>query len=83
MVKDHYADLWRYASGNWTWISGPNITNTNGTYGTKGITSATNMIGSRNDASGWIDASNAIWIFGGQGRGSSSSVGNKNLLLIL
>jgi len=60
-------DLWKYnpSTAQWTWISGDNIKNVAGVYGTKGTAAATNKPGNRDSQSGWIDGSGNFWIFGG------------------
>ncbi|OQP57640.1 hypothetical protein A3860_08390 [Niastella vici] len=60
-------DLWKYdpSAGQWTWVSGDNTRNSNGTYGTKGTAAATNKPGGRFNAASWIDASGNLWSFAG------------------
>ena len=62
-------DLWKYNPGTnqWTWISGDMVINASASYGIKGTPSSSNNIGAKNNASGWIDASANIWLFGGDG----------------
>lgn len=48
-------------------MSGSNLTNQNGVYGTKGIASTSNILGARFLTSSWIDSQNNIWVFGGFG----------------
>ncbi len=62
-------DLWKYdiATNNWTWVSGPNTVNGVGTYGTKGVGSASNTPGARQTAAAWVDDAGNFWLFGGQG----------------
>ncbi|WP_413943141.1 kelch repeat-containing protein [Bdellovibrio sp. HCB-162] len=62
-------DLWKYntATGDWTWVSGSNLANASGTYGTKGTPSASNVPGARNSAVSWSDSSGNLWMFGGNG----------------
>ena len=60
-------DLWKFDGYNWTWISGANITDQNGVYRTKGISSSDNVPGSRNGASSWVGSDNTLWLFGGLG----------------
>lgn len=62
-------DLWNYdpASDMWTWVSGDTKTAVNGIYGTKGVPDAANKPGGRMWSSGWIDATDRIWIFAGSG----------------
>ncbi len=58
-------DLWKFDGNNWTWVSGSDITDQTGTYGTKGTPASTNMPGARRDAISWIDGSGNFWLFGG------------------
>ena len=61
-------DLWRYshATGNWTWVSGFNIPNQAGTYGTQGVSAPTNMPGTRRGSFAFRqDGVNELWFFGG------------------
>ena len=57
----------------WTWMSGDNNTNQYGVYGVKGVASAANKPGARQDAVSWTDASGNLWLFGGRGLGRSSN----------
>lgn len=60
-------DLWEFDPANkqWTWVSGSNVLNEVGVYGTKGTASAANVPGSRFGAVSWIDGSGNLWLFGG------------------
>lgn len=62
-------DLWQYdtATNMWRWVSGANITNQNGTYGTLAVPNPGNMPGARTGAAAWTDASGNFWLFGGEG----------------
>jgi N-acetylneuraminic acid mutarotase len=62
-------DLWEYnpSTAEWTWVSGTDASNQPGTYGTLGAAAAGNFPGGRYMATGWIDAQNNLWVFGGQG----------------
>ncbi len=62
-------DLWEYspASNEWTWMSGSNIGNGPGVYGTQGVGAATNVPPPRDSAASWIDAGGNLWLFGGEG----------------
>jgi len=73
-------DLWRFGSGQWTWMGGPKttVTGTPGTYGTKGAAAAGNIPGGRSDAMGWIDPSGNFWLFGGMGEDSVGTPGYLN-----
>jgi N-acetylneuraminic acid mutarotase len=68
-------DLWRWDGTNWTWMSGSNIANQYGVYGTKGVPAAANVPGARWVAVSWIDATGDLWLFGGFGRDTSGSEG--------
>jgi hypothetical protein len=60
-------DLWRFspANGQWTWVSGTNLANQEGVYGTQGTAAAGNIPSGRSDADCWIDGSGHFWFFGG------------------
>lgn len=66
-----FNDLWKFdtTAKMWTWVSGSNTPNANGTYGTKGVASTSNVPGSRAFASGWIDSKGDLWLYGGSGSG--------------
>ena len=63
------------SSNSWAWVSGSNIINSAGNYGTKGINSSTNLPRSRYFSSVVFDTvGGALFVFGGyQGTGSSIS----------
>ena len=63
-------------NSSWTWISGNNSIDQNGTYGTQGIPEISNIPGSRYGSISWIDSNNNFWLFGGNGY-SSNNEGNK------
>jgi PKD repeat protein len=61
-------DLWRYnpLTNNWTWISGTNILNSPGSYGTKCIADSSNVPPSRfENRACWYDKNGNFWFFGG------------------
>ena len=72
-------DLWRYSptSGLWAWVSGSNVTGTQGVYGTEGTPAVTNMPGGRAGAVGEVDFEGNFWLFGGNGLAATAS-GNLN-----
>ena len=76
-VTGYLNDLWRYSpsTGLWTWVSGGNLANASGVYGTLGTAAAGNVPGARQAASSWIDSSGNLWLFGGVGYDSSGAVG--------
>jgi len=61
-------DLWRFdpASAHWIWMSGSNISQVAGVYGTLGVPSASNVPPVRDYAMGWKDGSGRFWVMGGQ-----------------
>jgi N-acetylneuraminic acid mutarotase len=62
-------DLWKFnpSTGQWAWMSGSNMANGPSSYGTKGEASASNVPSARGDASAWVDSSDNLWLFGGDG----------------
>jgi len=64
-----FNDLWHFDNviGQWTWMSGSNLTDQDGIYGTIGIPDAANVPGARTGAVSWIDRSGDLWMFGGIG----------------
>ena len=61
-------DLWKFSSGEWTWVSGSNQLGHLGTYGTQGVAYPPNIPGGRDSSVSWIDASGNLWLFGGESR---------------
>lgn len=74
----YFNDLWRFDGSKWTWISGSNITNQTGIYGSKGAPTAANTPGSRHDAVSWTDRNGNLWLFGGYGYDTNDIVGTLN-----
>lgn len=64
-ASDYLNDLWKYSGGEWTWMSGANVIDQAGVYGTLGTAAASNVPGARYEAIGWTDASGNLWLFGG------------------
>ena len=71
-------DVWRYEppsisypNGVWTWMAGKQVNSTDwyieNVYGQKGVTSPSNLCGSREEMMSWQDNSGNVWIFGGYG----------------
>jgi N-acetylneuraminic acid mutarotase len=80
-------DLWEYTPappgqqlivGEWTWMGGPNLTGSPGTYGTLGTPAATNIPGGRYGAVSWTDGAGNFWLFGGNGAASPGDSGSLN-----
>jgi N-acetylneuraminic acid mutarotase len=71
-------DLWKYSSGQWTWVSGSNVVSQPGNYGTLGLAALTNIPGARHHAVSWIDQSGNFWLFGGVGYDSNGNYSTLN-----
>jgi hypothetical protein len=70
-------DLWKFdaAAKSWTWMSGSNTGGAFGVYGTQGVASASNVPGNRSYSISWMDSSNNLWLFGGEGAGAIGTSG--------
>jgi len=78
MTIVHLNDLWRYDVKNstWTWMSGGDRGNQQGTYGSKGNGTSSTTPGGRYGAAGWYDIKNRVfWVFGGYGYGNGAGQG--------
>jgi hypothetical protein len=64
---DYLNDLWKFSAGQWTWVSGSNVVDQSGIYGTLGTPAPTNVPGARAEAMAAIDSTGAFWLFGGVG----------------
>lgn len=73
-----FNDLWKFSSGQWTWMSGSNTVNQVGTYGTQGTADPANVPGARSNAMSWSDGAGNLWLFGGYGFDSTGTLGNLN-----
>ncbi|HPI88946.1 MAG TPA: kelch repeat-containing protein [Spirochaetota bacterium] len=73
-------DLWKYdpATGEWTWVSGSDARNQAGTYGTQGTGSTSNVPGGRYCSISWVDSTDMLWLFGGNGYNSGGTYGMLN-----
>lgn len=71
----NFNDLWKYttATNEWTWIKGSSTANQLGIYGTQGVSNPANTPGSRGYGTGWIDANDNLWLFGGLGNGETAN----------
>jgi hypothetical protein len=68
-------DLWEFKGGQWIWVSGSNLANDVGIYGTQLVAAASNVPGSRWGPVGWTDAKGSLWLFGGWGYDSDATHG--------
>jgi len=76
--RGYLNDLWKFDGTNWTWVSGTGAIAQQGMYATKGTPAPQNLPGSRYGASGWVDATGRLWLFGGVGYDLGGSQGNLN-----
>jgi uncharacterized repeat protein (TIGR01451 family) len=58
-------DLWKYSSGQWTWMAGSNIANQSGSYGAEGTPAPGNTPSGSFNSVGWTDFHGNFWLFGG------------------
>ena len=60
-------DLWKYdpATNLWTSVSGDNMGNQGGVYGTRGVPDAANQPGARSSSSASVGKGGELWMFGG------------------
>jgi N-acetylneuraminic acid mutarotase len=59
---------------DFTWMKGSNFTNQPGTYGTMGVPSSNTNPGIRRGAGTWTDNNGNLWLYGGEGYATSTSV---------
>ncbi len=73
-TEGQLSDLWKYspATNEWTWVSGSQLRNQGGTYGTKKVAHADNTPGGRFGAMTWVGADGKLWLIGGWGYDSIS-----------
>lgn len=73
-------DLWEYSPSTkeWTWVSGSDVIDALGVYGTEGTAAAANVPGARWGAVSWTDHAGNFWLFGGTGYDSSGNLGSFN-----
>ena len=75
-----FSDLWELnpATGEWTWMAGPDKTEQSGVYGSLGAAAAGNSPGARSAAVSWTDSKGSLWLFGGEGFDSAGKIGYLN-----
>jgi hypothetical protein len=73
-------DMFRFsiATGEWTWMKGRDTISVSGIYGTMGVTTASNMPGSRIYNVFWKKNNQQFWLFGGEGFDSQGQEDNMN-----
>ena len=58
--------IWEYSAGEWAWVSGSDLPNQAGVYGTLGMASPSNIPrGGRYPGASWKDSSGDPWFFAG------------------
>lgn len=62
-------------TAQFAWMAGSTFSNSVGSWGTKGVSSSTNAVSSREEAISWTDNNGNFWIFGGNGIASTSNLG--------
>lgn len=79
-VTAAFNDLWSYdvTSNQWTWVSGSNVPNVAGSYGTQGTAASSNVPGARVGASAWSDRAGNLWLLGGYGLDQAGQPGELN-----
>jgi N-acetylneuraminic acid mutarotase len=76
-----FNDLWEFnpLASEWAWMGGTDVTPicsvcaNSGVYGMLGTPDSSNMPGSREGASAWVDSNGYIWLFGGNGLGADKT----------
>ncbi|MEO8405156.1 MAG: kelch repeat-containing protein [Chitinophagaceae bacterium] len=71
------SDIWKYntTTNEWTWVNGDDAVNVLASFGTIGIAAISNKPGARNGGTIWVDNSSNVWLFGGDGYASTSTLG--------
>ena len=77
---NYYNDLWEFntTTGLWVWVSGTNVTNGPGVYGTKGTGNSATVPGARVAMVNWIDGGGNLWLYGGGGYDGAGHLGDEN-----
>lgn len=73
-------DMWEFnpSIGQWAWMSGTNLVEQPGVYGTQGTPAASNTPGAREGAASWTDTNGNLWLFGGDGYDAAGTWSNLN-----
>jgi N-acetylneuraminic acid mutarotase len=61
-------------SQNFTWMRGSAVSHIPGTYGAMGTSSPLNDPGGRHGCATWVDAQGNLWLFGGEGYASTTTL---------
>jgi N-acetylneuraminic acid mutarotase len=73
-------DLWSFdpSTGLWTWFGGSDKVDADGSYGTNGVASPSNVVGARRHPMTWRASDGSFWLFGGDGNGETDWAGFLN-----
>lgn len=68
------SDLWTYNqnTNQWTWVSGEDTVDGDGTFGTQGVAAPGNLPSSRKNSMTWMDGAGTLWVFGGYHDGAGN-----------
>lgn len=79
-VQGYINDAWTYnpTTLEWTWVSGSNLANQAGIYGTQGVAAPSNIPGGRAYTVSWRDTSGVLWVFGGHAIDWQGTLGDSN-----
>jgi hypothetical protein len=75
----NYNDMWKFdkVTLQWTWMSGPNLTNQPAIYGTRCVAATTNRPINKFEArTSWTDACGNFWSYGGTDNGGFTNTYN-------
>jgi hypothetical protein len=67
--------LWKFDGIYWIWMGGNKVVNQSGIYGTQGVADVNNTPGGRYNFMYWKDATDNLWLFGGNGYDSNGTYG--------
>lgn len=75
-----WSDLWSYdqVTEEWTWMSGPDVSDQLGIYGTMGEPDGSNIPGARHSSVSWGDEFGDLWLFGGYGFDNGTEILDDN-----
>jgi hypothetical protein len=76
----HFNDLWKFSpdAGGWSRAAGSDSLDSAGHYGTRGVSSPTNVPSARVHATSWTDLTGDLWLFGGQGSDAAGTLGTRS-----
>lgn len=78
-LRIRFNDLWEFSPSSlqWTWVSGSNVGNDPGAFGTQGTPAASNAPSARYESTAWASGGK-LWLFGGAGDFTLNSMSNLN-----